>query len=58
MYIEKRAKKRRMKKQEGMYGIWDFVGDVLFSIPELIFLPFRLLFFLLRFLVRSIFDAF
>ncbi|MGA9225121.1 MAG: hypothetical protein WB217_02135 [Mesobacillus sp.] len=58
MFNEKRAEKRRKKKQEGMYGIWDFVSDVLFSIPELIFLPFRLLFLLFRFLVRSAFDSF
>ncbi|MEH7444491.1 hypothetical protein V7201_19435, partial [Bacillus sp. JJ1122] len=58
MFIEKRAEKRRMKKQEKNYGLWDFVSDVLFWIPELIILPFRLLFLLFRFLVRSVFDSF
>ncbi|MEH7884237.1 hypothetical protein V7654_07910 [Bacillus sp. JJ1609] len=58
MFIEKRAEKRRKKKQEDMYGFWDFISDVLFWIPELIILPFRLLFLLFRFLVRSVFDSF
>jgi hypothetical protein len=58
MFVEKRAEKRRKKKQEDRYGFWDFVGDVLFWIPELIILPFRLLFLLVRLIVRAIIDAF
>lgn len=58
MFIEKRAEKRRKKKQENNYGLWDSVSDVLFWVPELIILPFRLLFLLFRFLVRSVFDSF
>lgn len=58
MFIEKRAAKRRKKKREGFYGFWDFIFDVLFWIPELIVLPFRLIFLLFRFLARSIFDSF
>lgn len=58
MLFKKRADKIKRKKQEGSYGFWDFVFDVLGYIPELIFLPFRLAFLLIRLLVRSIFDAF
>lgn len=58
MFVEKRAEKRRKKKNEGDYGFWDFIFDVLFWIPELIILPFRLLFLIFRFLVRSVFDSF
>jgi hypothetical protein len=58
MFVQKRAEKRRKKKQEGFYGFWDFVFDVLFWIPELIILPLRLVFLLFRFLARSIFDSF
>jgi hypothetical protein len=58
MFVEKRAEKRRKKKKEGIYDFWDFVFDVLFWIPELIILPFRLIFFLFRFLIRSVFDSF
>ena len=52
MFVEKRSEKRRKKKLD-----WDFVFDVLFWIPELIILPFRLVFYLFRFLARSIFDG-
>ena len=57
MFTEKRAEIRRKKKQEDSYTFWDFVFDVLFWIPELIILPFRLVFYLFRFLARSIFDS-
>ncbi|WP_176167326.1 hypothetical protein [Mesobacillus jeotgali] len=57
MFIEKRADRRRKKEREGSYTFWDFVFDVLLYIPELIFLPFRLVFYLLRLLARSIFDG-
>ncbi|WLR57450.1 hypothetical protein LC048_11685 [Mesobacillus subterraneus] len=58
MFTEKRTERRRKKKQEGSYTFWDFVFDLLFYIPELIFLPFRLVFYLFRFLAKSIFDVF
>lgn len=57
MFVEKRTEKRRKKKQNGSYTFVDFVFDVLFYIPELILLPFRLVFYLFRFLARSIFDG-
>ncbi|WP_162990380.1 hypothetical protein [Mesobacillus foraminis] len=57
MLSRKRAEKRRKKKQEGTYNFWDLLFEVIFWIPELILLPFRLLFWLVRFLGRSIFDG-
>jgi hypothetical protein len=57
MFTEKRAERRRKKKEKGSYTFWDFVFDVLFWIPELIFLPFQLVFYLFRFLARSIFNG-
>jgi hypothetical protein len=57
MFVEKRAEKRSKKKQDGSYNFWDSVFDVLFWIPELIIFPFRVLFMLFRFLVRSVFDG-
>lgn len=57
MFSERRAEKRRKKKDEGSYTFWDFIFDALFWIPELIILPFRLVFYLFRFLARSIFDG-
>jgi hypothetical protein len=57
MLSRKRAEKRRKKKQEGTYNFWDFLFEMIFWIPELILLPFRLLFWLVRFLGRNIFDG-
>lgn len=58
MLFKKRALKRKRKKQEGTYWFGDIVADILLWIPELILLPFRMVFLLIRLLVRSIFDAF
>jgi hypothetical protein len=44
----KKKKMRKSKKNNGNYTFLDFIFDVLFWIPELIFLPFRLIFWLLR----------
>ena len=52
---EKRKKRRRNK--EGNSFI-DFILEVLFWIPELIILPFRLVFWLIRGLGRLISDVF
>ncbi|MFS0638229.1 hypothetical protein AB1K84_20190 [Mesobacillus foraminis] len=57
MLSRKRAEKRRKKKQEGTYHFWDLLFEVVFWVPELILLPFRLLFWLVRFLGRSIFNG-
>ena len=41
-------KKRKNQSRNSNYTFWDFVLDVLTIIPELLFLPFRLIFWLLR----------
>ncbi|MGM0846560.1 MAG: hypothetical protein ACQEUT_16415 [Bacillota bacterium] len=48
MFFNRRKDRRRRKKADGTYSFWDAVGDVLIWIPELIILPFRLLWFLIR----------
>ncbi len=53
-----RRKSRRNKKNHADYTFLDFVFDVLFWIPELIFLPFRVIFWLLRGIGRFIGDVF
>lgn len=57
MFVEKWSEKRRKKKYDGSYTFWDLFFDILFWIPELILFPFRLVFYLFRFLARSIFDG-
>lgn len=54
----RKSKTRKGKKSNGEYTILDFFLDVLFWIPELILFPLRLLFWLIRGLVRSIGDIF
>ncbi|MBM7604155.1 hypothetical protein JOC75_002128 [Metabacillus crassostreae] len=54
MMKRKRRKKYRKTNQE-RYNFIDGVIDIAVYIPELIFLPFRLMWYLIRFLVR-IFD--
>ena len=54
----KRAKMRKNKKNNGFYSFWDFILDVLLWIPELILLPFRLVFWLLRGIIRLIVHIF
>gem|GEM_PF-1228980 len=44
----KKNQTRQSKKSDKNYTFLDFIFDVLFCIPELIFLPFRLIFWLLR----------
>lgn len=51
-----RRKKKRRRDNE-LYSIADFFFDLLFWIPELLFLPFRLLFYGARGIIRWI-DAF
>lgn len=58
---KKKAKTRRNKKSHDHYTFWDGVLDVLFWVPELFLLPFRLIFWLLRGFGRvldNIFDIF
>ncbi|RUL54056.1 hypothetical protein [Lysinibacillus antri] len=45
---KKKNKTRKGKKSSSDYTVLDGFLDVLFMIPELIFLPFRLIFWLLR----------
>jgi hypothetical protein len=56
MFVKKRKERRQRKKAEGSYTFWDAVGDVLIWVPELIILPFRLLWYLIRG-IFSIFDG-
>ncbi|MET3698280.1 hypothetical protein [Bacillus oleivorans] len=52
----RKTRKEIRKKQGKNYTIWDLIVDVLFWIPELIIWPFRLLFYLVRGLLRVIGD--
>nr|WP_108671786.1 hypothetical protein [Peribacillus acanthi] len=54
----KKSKTRKNKKSNDDYTFLDFIFDVLFWIPELIFLPFRLIFWLLRGIGRFFRDGF
>jgi hypothetical protein len=47
-----------MRKKEGKSGFFDALGEILFWIPELLFLPFRLAWYLLRGLGKIIGDIF
>ncbi|MGG3805455.1 hypothetical protein [Metabacillus fastidiosus] len=55
---KKKDKMRKSRKDNGHYTFVDFILDVLFWIPELIILPFRLVFWLIRGVGRFIFDIF
>lgn len=50
----KKERMRKNQKTDGMYTFGDFILDVLLWIPELIILPFRLGFWLLRGIGRLI----
>lgn len=54
----KKNKTRKSKKSDKNYTFLDFILDVLSCIPELIFLPFRLIFLLLRGIGRFIGGVF
>ena len=51
-------KKRENKKSDDHYTLLDFILDVVFMIPELIILPFRIMIWLLRGLGRLIGNVF
>jgi hypothetical protein len=56
----KKAKNRKKKSEQENYTFWDTFFDVLTFIPELIIIPFRILFLLFRGFIRmiaNIFDA-
>lgn len=48
LVAKKKNKARKSKKNDSGYTFLDFIFDVLVWIPELILLPFRILFWLLR----------
>ena len=54
----KKEKMRKNQKTDGFYTFGDFVLDVLLWIPEFIFLPFRLVFWFLKGIVRLIGNLF
>ena len=55
---KKKEKMRKSKKHNEHYTFGDFLIDVLIWIPELVLLPFRIIFWLLRGLGRLIGDVF
>lgn len=57
MFSGRRGKLRRKQKQDSPSGFWDLLIEGIFWVPELIVLPFRLLFWLVRFLGRSLFHG-
>ena len=50
----KKERSRKFRKRNDHYTFFDFVLDVLFWIPELFLLPFRLIFWLLQIILRSV----
>ncbi|MBD7944573.1 hypothetical protein H9650_10640 [Psychrobacillus sp. Sa2BUA9] len=54
----KKEKRAERKRQQEKYTWADVFGDIFFWIPELFFLPFRLLFWILRGLVRALGNLF
>ncbi|WP_108671003.1 hypothetical protein [Peribacillus acanthi] len=44
----KKQKMRKYNKERNNYTFFDFIFDVLYWIPDLVFLPFRIIFWLLR----------
>lgn len=57
--LNNRKKPGKKKENQSNNSIIDFIGDMLFWIPELLLLPFRLVIFLFRSagkLIRNIFD--
>ncbi|MFB1083393.1 hypothetical protein [Jeotgalibacillus sp. JSM ZJ347] len=55
---ERREAKSRKRKEEGKYGFWDVMMDILIWVPELIILPFRLVYLLFRLFGRMFSDGF
>lgn len=45
---KKKEKTRKYKKSKEDYTFWDLLFDVLIFIPELLLLPFRIIFWILR----------
>ena len=51
--LRKRKERRIHKKMSDSYTFWDGVFDILFFIPELILLPIRLLWYIIRIIGRT-----
>ncbi|KKI93536.1 hypothetical protein WQ54_02680 [Bacillus sp. SA1-12] len=47
-------RKRKAKSNEGRYTFADLLFEVLFYIPELLLFPFRVLWYVIRFIFRAI----
>lgn len=54
----KKKKTRRRRKNKNDYTFWDFIADTFLWIPELILLPFRIVFWSLRGIGRLIGNMF
>jgi len=54
----RKNKKRRDKRRKDQYSLIDLFLDVLIWIPELLFLPFRIIYWLLRGVGRFIGEGF
>lgn len=53
----KKAKSRKARKDDAYYTKWDLLVDILVWVPEIILLPLRLLFWLLRAVLRGFLDV-
>lgn len=59
-WTKKKAKSRNSKKSYDENTFWDGIVEILIWIPELVFLPFRVIFWLLRGIGKvngNIYDA-
>ena len=54
----KKEVRKKRRKYSDQYTFGDFMFDVFFWIPELLFLPFRLIFWLVRGIGRLIWNLF
>jgi len=57
-FWRKRKERRRERKKLGVYNWVDMLFDILFLLPELLFLPFRLVFYLIRGMGKFMGDIF
>lgn len=53
-WVKKKKVRKERRKDSDHYTLGDFLFDVFFWIPELLFLPFRMLFLLVRGMGRVI----
>lgn len=55
---KKKKKSRRHKKGRDNYTFWDFLFDIALWLPEVLILPLRIIYWIVRSFARNIFDAF